>query len=161
MTGVILRVYGRPKPEGSKTAYSARLGLPPVVVEDDPGYRKASWRATVVEAAAAEIRAGFVPFGRDVAVRLHVEFLFERPSSHPKRRPPLAVSNATGDLDKLCRAVMDALTAAGLWHDDRQVVGLRATKLYAEADERPGAVIAVELAAPTAQSLLTTTGATR
>jgi Holliday junction resolvase RusA-like endonuclease len=34
------------------------------------------------------------------------------------------------DLDKLCRAVADAITDAGLWADDAQVVSLVAAKRY-------------------------------
>lgn len=48
---------------------------------------------------------------------------------------------STPDIDKAQRAVFDALTDAGVWRDDRQVVAVYATKVY---DSRPGAVVRVE-----------------
>lgn len=47
------------------------------------------------------------------------------------------------DLDKLTRAVFDALTDAHIWHDDAQVVGLVATKRYAPPDKPLGVRIAI------------------
>jgi len=41
------------------------------------------------------------------------------------------------DVDKLCRAVLDALTDYAV-HDDRQVVELVARKVWAEPDDRVG-----------------------
>lgn len=42
------------------------------------------------------------------------------------------------DLDKLCRAVLDALTDAGIWHDDSQVCSLSAIKVYADETKHAG-----------------------
>jgi len=52
------------------------------------------------------------------------------------------------DLDKYLRAVCDALTAAGVWLDDAQVVDARVTKVYPDtpitgAMATPGATIGV------------------
>jgi crossover junction endodeoxyribonuclease RusA len=44
------------------------------------------------------------------------------------------------DLDKLTRAVLDGLTAGGVWADDAQVVNLGAWKLYGP----PGVLIQIE-----------------
>ena len=39
------------------------------------------------------------------------------------------------DCDNYAKALMDAMTAAGLWFDDSQVVSLHSCKRYAERDE--------------------------
>lgn len=36
------------------------------------------------------------------------------------------------DLDNMAKQLKDAMTRAGFWHDDRQVVSLRCSKLYAD-----------------------------
>ena len=40
------------------------------------------------------------------------------------------------DLDNLLKSLMDALTGLA-WEDDKQIVDLRSTKLYADKDESP------------------------
>ncbi len=49
---------------------------------------------------------------------------------------------STPDIDKAQRAVFDALTDAGVWRDDRQIVAVYATKVYGQ----PGATVYVEAA---------------
>lgn len=44
------------------------------------------------------------------------------------------------DLDNLSKQLLDAMTRAGFWHDDRQVVSLRCSKIYAAV---PGWEVAV------------------
>lgn len=44
------------------------------------------------------------------------------------------------DLDNMAKQLKDAMTRAGFWHDDRQVVSLRCTKRYAAV---PGWEVAV------------------
>ena len=46
------------------------------------------------------------------------------PTSAPKRRRYWQTTRTSGDVDKLIRSTFDALTAAGVWHDDAQVVRL-------------------------------------
>lgn len=58
------------------------------------------------------------PIGRDVPVGISMRFIFAKPSSAPKRRKYPTVKP---DVDKLCRAVLDALTGY-LYRDDAQVV---------------------------------------
>jgi Holliday junction resolvase RusA-like endonuclease len=45
------------------------------------------------------------------------------------------------DLDKLVRCISDAVTDAGLWHDDSQVVSIKAAKRYAAP---PGVLITIK-----------------
>ncbi|MDP5184783.1 RusA family crossover junction endodeoxyribonuclease [Blastococcus sp. BMG 814] len=63
-------------------------------------------------------------------VSVSVVFTFDPPKSAPKSRRCWPVTRSSGDLDKLCRAVFDALTDAGVWRDDSQVVRLAASKVH-------------------------------
>jgi Holliday junction resolvase RusA-like endonuclease len=47
------------------------------------------------------------------------------------------------DLDKLCRAVLDSFTKAGVWKDDALVCSLYAKKRYVDMDEEPGCQVTV------------------
>lgn len=88
------------------------------------------WRVDVAWAAR---EAFLTPF--DGPVRLELGFVMPRPKSAPKRSTPAAVKRP--DLDKLVRAVMDAVTGVVVV-DDSQVVHLVATKRIAEIGEPSG-----------------------
>jgi crossover junction endodeoxyribonuclease RusA len=96
-------------------------------------------------------RQGF-PFSTG-PVAVHVKFVMPRPKHHYRtgRNAHLLRDSApeypTGkpDLDKLCRALLDSLTAAGVVKDDAQVVWLDAIKVYATF-ETPCARVRVEAA---------------
>lgn len=75
----------------------------------------------------------------DGAVHVELQFVMPRPMSTPKRITPPAVKKP--DLDKLQRAVFDAISSAGVWRDDSQVVSVTATKRIAEIGETPGLVL--------------------
>lgn len=71
---------------------------------------------------------------------MQVVFYLERPSSISKRKRPSPI--VPPDLDKLCRGVADALSDAGVWGDDSQVVKLIAFKHYAD-DRDTGAFVQI------------------
>jgi len=79
---------------------------------------------------------------------LTLVFLFPRPKAHYKASG-LLKDNAPlwhdkkPDIDNAAKAVMDALTAVGLWHDDKQVASVSMLKRYTMADERAGCAITV------------------
>lgn len=75
------------------------------------------------------------------AVTVAVEFVMPRPKATP-RATPAAVKRP--DVDKLARAVLDALVLGGVMLDDSQVIDLRATKRLASLDEQAHAQITVE-----------------
>jgi Holliday junction resolvase RusA-like endonuclease len=73
----------------------------------------------------------------DGAVAVELAFTFARPRGHFGRRGGLRLSAPTRhavrpDLDKLVRAVLDALVGAGVIRDDAQVAELHASKRYGE-----------------------------
>jgi len=72
----------------------------------------------------------------DGPVHIELEFVMPRPLSAPKRSTPPAVKKP--DLDKLQRAVFDAISSAGVWRDDSQVVSVVASKRLAEIGQTPG-----------------------
>lgn len=69
-------------------------------------------------------------------VHVEAEFVMPRPKSCPKKSTPQAVKKP--DLDKLMRALLDAVTSAGVWRDDSQVISVSAIKRLAKLDETPG-----------------------
>ena len=135
-------VPGIPKPQGSKRAFMPKGGTRPVMVEDA---NVKPWRVAIAW-AAKEAQAG-APL-RTGPLLLDVEFRFPRPLSHhvggradrPLRAPAPRWVERAPDLDKLVRAVGDALTGT-VYGDDRQIVRIWATKVYADVT---GAEITVE-----------------
>lgn len=121
-------VFGTAAPQGSK-----RL-LGKVMVESSR--RVHPWRSDVRTAALQNKPHGWTMAG-PVAVEL--VFWFSRPASHygikagisylKPTAPIEPISSRVGDLDKLCRAILDALTGVA-YLDDRQVVELDARKAY-------------------------------
>lgn len=88
--------------------------------------REKPWRNLVADnARIAMNREKFTQFSRDVPVSVRITFLMPRPQTVKRHMPTVSP-----DVDKLCRAVLDALTDAGVWVDDSQVVDLGATKIY-------------------------------
>jgi len=51
---------------------------------------------------------------------------------------------AKPDIDNLLKSTMDALSQAGVWRDDAQVVAVVASKRYESANQAIGAVIRLE-----------------
>lgn len=60
------------------------------------------------------------------------------------RMDPRPTGQSVGDLDKLERNVLDALTRAGVWKDDRQVVEMQSSKLWTQPLMKGGVLILVE-----------------
>jgi crossover junction endodeoxyribonuclease RusA len=70
------------------------------------------------------------------AVICSLEFILYRPGSTPKRKTPPAMKKP--DLDKLVRAVFDAIKSAGVIVDDSRIVELSARKRLAFIGEPEG-----------------------
>ena len=125
---------GAPVPQGSKNAY-VRGGRAVLV---DANARLKPWRSAVRSAAEAAIaEVGWETL--DEPCRVYLGFTMPAP-----KRPRWDVPAVKPDLDKLTRAVFDALTDAGVWRDDSRVVSMEVTKKYAgEPDAMPGVWVEV------------------
>jgi crossover junction endodeoxyribonuclease RusA len=138
MPTLALFVPGRPAPQGSKRHVGNGI-----LVESSKAL--APWRTTVAWHAAQAATQLL-----DGPIAVEVQFVMPRPTSLPKRKPtPPHVKRP--DVDKLIRAILDALSGV-IWHDDSQVVDLHPTKRYAELNEQPGAHIHVRSLAAVTES---------
>lgn len=140
-------VPGRPAPQGSKT-YLGRRGGRGVLVESSKAVKP--WRADVRQAFLGEPVQDQhgdwfdAPARRfEGALVVMIVFVMPRPAATPKTKAtPPAVKRP--DLDKLVRAVLDAIGSALVWADDSQVVTVHAHKRLAELGEPTGAMIHIQ-----------------
>lgn len=128
---ITFHVEGTPAPQGSKTR--TRYGM------FEASKRVKPWRELVKQAA---IRAGddnslLGPLRPPY--RVDMWFFIQKPRTTRAAHP---VAPTVGDIEKLARAVNDALTDAGLIEDDRHIVTLRAEKAWA-VGEKPGVIVRV------------------
>ena len=110
---ISFRVDGVPVPQGSMRVYNGNI-------VHSQGAALATWRSAVAIAAK---QAGCVPLPG--SVRLDLLFGMPKPRTVKRTFPSVAP-----DLDKLIRAVLDALTAIA-YLDDGQVIDINASKVYA------------------------------
>jgi len=147
MTPVVIRVSGRPAPQGSKR----HVGNGRMV---EMSKAVGPWREAVRAETQLEMWTqgrGGSPLEGPVAVRLR--FWLTRPASHYGTGRNKAVVKPSAprrpagrpDVDKLARAVLDGLTMGGAFADDSQVVDLQASKWYVTDGDAAGCVITVEV----------------
>lgn len=110
-------VPGRPAPQGSKRHVGRGILI-------ESSKEVGPWRERVALAAHSHTDG---PMTGPVGIRLG--FVMPRPKSTPKRSTPAAVKKP--DIDKISRAILDALTGIA-WNDDSQVTDLHASKRLAE-----------------------------
>lgn len=123
-------VPGKPAPQGSKK-HVGRGILVEASKELGP------WRERVALAAASQVNS-LIQKPTEVGVELW--FILPRPASAPKTKRALASKRP--DVDKLSRAILDALTDV-VFEDDSQVVSLWAHKNIANPGEQPGVKVTV------------------
>lgn len=146
MASLVFTVNGLPAPQGSK------------IVNAHGGVRESSkalapWREAIRHEAAGATPPWWDPGAGPFAVV--VVFTMRRPAWHygtgrnAGRLKASAPRHPSGkpDVDKLARAVLDALTDSGAMVDDSQVCNLSAVKCYPGGDldalDHPGAVVTV------------------
>lgn len=130
--------HAKDKGTGQPLYVDGKPVLRSVATADNP--RLHDWQSLVGDAArrALEQQAELQLFVD--AVSLAVLFELPRPTSLPKR---VTAHTKKPDLDKLARAVKDALKGI-VWKDDSQVVEIFTRKRYAEASAPARALIAIE-----------------
>lgn len=131
---VDLFVPGVPRTKGSLDLRNRKAGT----LAGDP--REVQW-AAIVKRALIEDRSagGHAPIDGPVGVDL----VFLMPTESVIVQGPGA-----GDLDKLVRSVLDAITQAKVWGDDVQVVEMRVAKVDLSAPGQPGVIIRIDAHGP-------------
>ena len=134
-------VHGTPITQGSKRALPTKRkdGSTKLIVVEDASRqaRLATWRAQIGLAALDAMEGE--PLGLEGPVEIAVEFRFARPKSHLRKNGELRKGKPLThiykpDLDKLLRALKDAMTQVGVWRDDSVVVRYRhVAKRYGDA----------------------------
>lgn len=135
---ITFTVTGHPEPQGSMRAFMRKGARYPVVTSDNPSLKQ--WRHLVAYTAQQHATKG--PLAGGVYVML--TFSLQRPKSLPKS---VREHLKKPDIDKLARAVLDALTGI-LFVDDSEVVRLTVTKQYAAPQQAPGVLISIARATP-------------
>lgn len=148
---LVITVLGVPAPQGSKRHVGHG-----VMIESSKKVKP--WREAVKAATWQRLQALSVEtYGgtgqehtfriTDRPVRVDIDFYFDKPKSAPKRRRTWPITRSSGDVDKLVRSSLDALTDAGAFKDDSQVIDVHARKRYTDDPDTelrvPGAVIRV------------------
>lgn len=128
---IAFTVLGAPVAQGSMKAFVPKGWSRPIITGDNgPAIR--SWRQAVVD-AVVPLLGGAQPIA-GVGVEVEAVFFVPRAKSAPRSD---TVPAKKPDVDKLLRALLDALTVAGVWRDDAVVVAARARKAYAGGIQDP------------------------
>ena len=147
-------ITGKPVPKPDPVCYGGR-GHHRLTIPKKPDY--VEWRGRV-EAMGRKV-AEQVGGTLEVPVEINLTFRFERPQSHygtgrnrnvlKPGAPTYPTGRNIGDVDKLERAVFDALTQGGLWLDDSLAVTGERRKVWATPPiDLPGLTIRVRPATP-------------
>lgn len=129
MWTVIFSVSGTPAPQGSKRHVGGGRMI-------EASKRLHPWRDKVIEAVKEQASLTDTLVG---PLRVKLYFRIPRPAK-PKYEQP--ISRGIGDIDKLSRAILDALTIGGLIEDDSHVISMSASKRYTTT--LPGVTVCVE-----------------
>jgi Holliday junction resolvase RusA-like endonuclease len=129
-------VDGTPRPKGSLKPTGRQGGRVRLVEQSTDS---SAWRSRVAWEARQTIGLS-LGYPTQLPVELACTFAFERPESNTDEEP---TSGGIGDLDKLIRNVGDALTDAKVIADDRQIVAMKASKVWTADGQKPGALITV------------------
>lgn len=109
-------VYGTPQPQGSIRAFTPEGAKHPVLTSTNKKLKP--WRQDLAQIAKNVLDRKQFPVRKPHGVHLELIFFFQRPSS---LRKSVERKTTKPDLDKLLRAVCDALTGFA-YEDDSQVV---------------------------------------
>jgi len=114
MSSLIFTVYGTPVPQGSMKAFIPPGFSRPIITSDNEKLKP--WRNEVAGCALVEMKRNkFERCGRRVPIVIEVTFFF-----HPTKDRRMVHKTTKPDIDKLLRAMLDALTGI-VFEDDAQV----------------------------------------
>lgn len=149
-------VPGKPIPQGSMQAFVNKHTGRAVIASKNPPLH--DWRMKVT-GHAIDAQAEWMhtrpeyTFPLTGPIGMKIDFVLPRPSTHmlpinsrravPEVKPHAPLfPDQKPDLDKLVRAILDALTDAQVWHDDSQVAFITTAKLYPDTEhDREGVYI--------------------
>jgi crossover junction endodeoxyribonuclease RusA len=139
---VLFTAFGKPAQMGSKKGFVVN-GRAVLVNTNDKA--KKNWSSSVAAAAAQAMRGGQL---FDGPVSVSVEFYFARPMSHFGSGKNASVLKSSApeyhaqspDLDKLLRAVNDAMTGI-VYRDDRQICLIVGNRFWTQEQERAEIVV--------------------
>lgn len=115
-----LTIYGTPIPQGSLRAFKhAKTGA---VITTSDNVKTKPWKQQVSLMAISEMRGEMI----EGPVTLRLSFFLPKPKSVKRAHPTVKP-----DIDKLARAVLDALTGI-VYRDDAQVTSVLAQKFYGD-----------------------------
>lgn len=120
-------VHGTPYPQGSKAAFVDKRGN--ARMKESSGANLAHWRNAIIDKAIDQRSTlGYTLTG---PLRVEVTFRYRMPASRPKadRVHGLSWRSVGADLDKLCRALGDALEIANLIDSDALIAEWSARKI--------------------------------
>lgn len=157
MTGLyaaplVFTVVAVPKPQGSKRGFVTRpkpaSGKEPKAIVTDSDSEPLKYFREAIRSTAVDAKPeGFQPFAGPLTVVL--AFALHKPKVAERGPRQWPIKKNAGDVDKLTRSVLDALTDAGVWGDDGQVVRLVVEKDYPATEasawqSSPGVRVLVE-----------------
>ncbi len=144
-TRIVVR-HGRPATKGSTKSFYNPRTRKVVTMSDNPNLK--AWELAVRAAAMTMCKRDVHPHRGPVEVC--ILFLLRRPMKHYKKgclrydapEASNCVTRGRQDLDKLERAVLDALPGV-MYEDDSQVVAIKSRKQWSTLSEDPAAIIDV------------------
>ena len=146
-------VQGRPRTKGSLTPQMSRgAGGKLRVHLVESGEYAVPWKRTMIREIKGLAAAGEMHFGYAGAVSVNASFIFEQEVGAdgevwPSHRTPYPTAIDIGDLDKLLRNLLDALTQSGLIKDDSQVAQISSVKQWRKPHLHKAAGVLVEVRA--------------
>lgn len=141
MTSLSISVLGTPAAQGSKRGFVNQKTGRVIIVEDSKEKTK-TWRQDVLTAAIDSQPDPWEPI--DGPVWIEAYFYFKRPDAHFGTGRNSGTLKASApeypavkpDVDKVLRATLDALAAAGCFRNDSRVVSVLAEKRYVDEFHR-------------------------
>lgn len=124
-------VYGKPEPQGSSRAFIPKGWKRPVITSTNTKLKP--WRQqiafTALQAAINVADGRPAPLFSSEPVQLCALFYFDRPKRQTKRERAQMYKVTKPDIDKLIRAIGDALTGIA-YQDDNQIAGIITEKRF-------------------------------